>query len=312
MNYVKKLFKEKLDYIILILFLLSVSITLLILYTRNSEKLIFLTVQDNYSVITNEDNLLEFNVKCSRQDTMYLQKEMIDTTYLLDYTTEDNYLIEVKDIVYLGRYSYEGDSYFDYRFQLMLPFRSDQEIELNNFYLVINYLNNETLNLKMGSLSVLSTDEGDREIVIKNLKGIVNEYDNKQYLVGIIFNFASINNFIEIININPISTIIENDLENIKLLESVEINSTMSISELLEYDYNPFSKNNKTTISLDLDKEKAILVPLKYNKKVQIKTLGFIIEYLNNGEYQYQLVYPFQFFNTSIESLVEKVEYDYD
>ncbi len=88
-------------------------------------------------------HLLDLNIKCSRQDTMYMNKEMVDNTYILDYTTKDTYMIDLVDIVYINRYSSEHDSYFDYKLTFSIPFDSNTEIELNNFYLVINYLNDE-------------------------------------------------------------------------------------------------------------------------------------------------------------------------
>ena len=312
MNFVKKLFKEKIDYILLILFILSTTITLFIFYYRNTQKLVFLTISDNYSVIVNEDNLFSLNIKCSRQDTMYMNKEMVDSTYILDYTTQDTYLIELKDIKYIDRYSYEQDSYYDYNLTFYIPFQSNGEIELKNFYLIINYLNDESLNFKMGSLSILSTNDLSSDILIKNMKGIVNVYDEKQYLVGIIFDIEGLENSIEVINILTISGIVDLNLNKTVVLESHDILATTIIDDLLDAPYDPFEKTNKGKLNMDLDQEQILLIPLSYNEKIQIKTLGFMIEYLKNGEYHYQLVYPFMFFNTNTESIVEKFEYDYN
>ena len=128
--FINKLIKEKIDYLILILFILSSTITLLIFQIRNSQKLIVLTIQDNHSIITNKTNLLDLNIKCSRQDTMYMNKEMFYNTYILDYTTKDTYMIDLVDIIYQSRFSYQHDSYFDYKLTFNIPFNSTQEIEL--------------------------------------------------------------------------------------------------------------------------------------------------------------------------------------
>jgi len=313
MNFMKKLFNEKIDYVILILFIISSTITLLMFYIRNSQKLIFLTVQDNHSIICNKDNLLDLNIKCSRQDTMYMNKEMVDNTYILDYTTKDTYMIDLVDIVYINRYSYEHDSYFDYKLTFSIPFDSNKEIELNNFYLVINYLNDETLNFKMGSLSILPTTDDSFDILINNMKGIVNTFEEKQYLVGVIFDIENLLDCIEIINISTISSIVDLDLSNIVYLDSSDINPTEDIKDLLCFEYDPFIYNhNINNINIDLSNELILFIPLKYKQVIQVKTLGFIIEYLQNGEYHYQLIYPFKFFNTYSESIVEKIEYDFN
>ena len=104
-----------------------------------------------------------------------------------------------------------------------------------------------------------------------------------------------------------------NSIQALVYLENSDINSTMAINEILGFNYDPLIyTHNHTTISIDLDSRNVLFIPLKYKQVIQIKTLGFIIEYLKNGEYHYQLIYPFKFFNTYTESIVEKLEYDYN
>ena len=217
------------------------------------------------------------------------------------------------DIIYQSRFSYQHDSYFDYKLTFNIPFNSTQEIELNNFYLVINYLNDESLHFKMGSLSILPVEDDSCDILINNMKGIVNTISQKQFLVGIVLDIENLVDCIELINISSISSVVDLDLSNIVYLENSDINSTMAINEILGFNYDPLIyTHNHTTISIDLDSRNVLFIPLKYKQVIQIKTLGFIIEYFKNGEYHYQLIYPFKFFNTYTESIVEKLEYDYN
>ena len=62
----------------------------------------------------------------------------------------------------------------------------------------------------------------------------------------------------------------------------------------------------------DSDLEKQISELKEIRENLNVKTLGFIIDYLDNGIYKQQIVYPFKFFETGENSTVEKIEYDFN
>lgn len=310
MNYVKKLSKNKWEYLLLILLLISVFVTLMIFQIRNSKKLIFLTSLKNYSLVLDEEDF-NVNIKCSRNDTMYFNQKMIKNAYFYDQKTKDTYLVKVKDInLEKDYYQYQYDQYYDYDLTISIPFTSNEVIKFKNFFLVLEYLNDEKLNFKMGTLALLTKPSSQNEIIINSLKGIVNVANQKETVVGIILKMSSLHDEIILNKVEIISSVVNANMNEIKELKNCP-DQTEEISKILQKEYDIFKRVNDTTTEILINNEKTLVVPFSYDFVSQVKTLGFILHYQINSESFEQIIYPFKFFETTNFSQIEKMSYDY-
>lgn len=310
----KPLFKNKLDYLLLAVLVVCVFIVLLILQIRNSKKLIFLSVIDHYSyVLAGEEDVMEpltFTIKCSRNDTMYFDKSLINTVYLYDQTTQDSYQVLIDEInLQEDKFYYQNDGYYDYQLKIKIPFKTSSQIQLTNFYLRLEYQNDEKLNFKMGSLAfIFDNDSYQNNFLISNLKGIINEINNQKTLVGINLKIESKQEMLTLNSIETISSKVKTNLQETKIISS-ELNFNDDITEILGKDYDLFKPNNQDELNLVLNNNTNLFVPLIYNEYCQIKVLGLIINYTIADKQFSQLIYPFKFFETTSTKEIEKMSY---
>ena len=124
MNYVKKLLKANWLLIVGIFILISALSVLLILYFRNTKTLEFFTVQQEYYIEFEENTYFKTSVKCSRKDTMYLDKELVSSVSIYDNNTKEEYLLDLVEINKLDLYEYNEKNYYDYELKLLIPFKT--------------------------------------------------------------------------------------------------------------------------------------------------------------------------------------------
>lgn len=309
MNYVKKLLNKKIFYLILIVMIILAVALLAILQFRNSQKVVFLIAQENYSYIKEDNTPLVLNINCSRDDTMYFEKRTINKCYISDYETNDSYLVELKDIKKASeKNTYNEQAYYLYKLSFKLPFSSNEIIKMNNFYLDIEYINEERVSLPMGTIAIASNIYQGSDVTISSLQGIVNEKNNNNMLVGITIKPNLLSKDIDIINLEAVSAVSKLNLSETKEITS-DIENDQAISSILEKDYDILNEQLISELNLQMKSGKKYVIPLTYTKFEPYTTLGFIIKYVKNDEIFEQAIYPFKFFSSENQKNVKLVTY---
>lgn len=309
MNYAKKLLNKKSFYLFLILSILIVVLVLVLLQIRNNKKVVFLLSQENYSYVKDESTPLILNVGCSRDDTMHFEKKLISKCIFSDYDTNNYFLVELIKIEKLKEnQTYENNKYHQYQLSFKLPFSSNEIIKMNNFYLNLEYTNDEKLSLPMGTIAIASNNYNGNDIIISSMEGVVNENNDHQMLVGITLKPKMIEKDIIINKIKTISAITNLNLGEIKEITS-EIENDQPLNDLLGKEYDLYNNKLINKLSLEIQSDKKYLIPLIYSKMDSITTLAFIIEYEKNGEIFEQVIYPFKFYSSSNDTLTKRLVY---
>lgn len=310
MNYVKKLLRSKGIYIILFITILAIVIIFLLLQIRNSKKIEFLTVQNNYTHINDDNNPLSLQVSCSRNDTMYFNKKLVKNCTFIDYENYDSFLVELVDISKQNKnLNHENESYYSYRLLFKFPFSSSDIIVLNNFYLNIEYTNDEKIVLPMGSLAIASNNYSGTDIIISSMQGIVNKSNENNTLVGVVLRTASLEKNIQIIGIKAISSIVEINLNEVEKINDKTIVNNEPIEKILGKEYDIYNYITSTTLNSPIEMNLQYILPLMYKKSQVVTTVGFIIKYLKNDVEFEQIIYPFKFFNCDNNVDIKKIMY---
>ncbi len=307
MNFVKRLSNRKVIYLIFGVIIIIIAATFVLLQVRNSKKVVFLTIQNDYSYIKDQKNGLSVQVNCSRDDTMYFNKKLIRQCSFMDYESYDSVQVNLQSIKKKAeKIKYDGEEYFGYQLSFDLPFSSNDIMKFNNFYLKMEYVNDEIISLPLGSVAIASSDYLGDDLVIGSLQGIVNDSNNYQTLVGIVIKPLSEADDVEIVDIKAVSSVVSLNLgDSVELIDEVVNND--SLEKLLNKEYDLYNSKLDSQLREPLEMGKQYLIPFHYNKCQQIKTLAFTITYLKNNELFEQLIYPFQFFNGPEQIVAKKV-----
>ncbi len=307
MNFVKRLSNRKVIYLIFGVIIIIIAATFVLLQVRNSKKVVFLTIQNDYSYIKDQKNGLSVQVNCSRDDTMYFNKKLIRQCSFMDYESYDSVQVNLQSIKKKAeKIKYDGEEYFGYQLSFDLPFSSNDIMKFNNFYLKMEYVNDEIISLPLGSVAIASSDYLGDDLVIGSLQGIVNDSNNYQTLVGIVIKPLSEADDVEIVDIKAVSSVVSLNLgDSVELIDEVVNND--SLEKLLNKEYDLYNSKLDSQLREPLEMGKQYLIPFHYNKCQQIKTLAFTIKYLKNNELFEQLIYPFQFFNGPSQAVAKKV-----
>lgn len=310
MNYVKKLLKANWLLIVGIFILISALAVLLILYFRNTKTLEFFTVQQEYYIEFEENTYLKTSVKCSRKDTMYLDKELVSSVSIYDNNTKEEYLLDLVEINKLDLYEYNDKNYYDYELKLLIPFKSDSLISLENCYMSMNYINDETLDFKIGKVFLYNKDSSVKAFTISSLKGLVTTINEEQTLSGVILSLTKEYDNLTIINIETLNNNVIINKGKITELEHTNYESTTPINDVLGYEYNIYNQPSDKNINYNVDKNLIFLLPLSYLNQTSVSTLGFKITYIMDNTVYHQVIEPFMFFKSYLDFEVDFFVYD--
>lgn len=310
MNYVKKLLRSKGIYIILFITILVIILVFSLLQIRNSKRVEFLTIQNNYSHINDDTNPLAVQVNCSRNDTMYFNKKLVKNCTFIDYENYDSFVVELVDISKQSKnLSHKNENYYSYRLLFKFPFSSNDIIVLNNFYLNIEYINDEKIVLPMGSLALATNSYSGTDIIISSMQGIVNRNNENDTLVGIVLRPTSLTKNIQIIDIKAISSVVEVNLDEVEEINNKTIINNELMEEILGKEYDIYNYIPSTKLNSPIEINSQYILPLMYKKSQIITTIGLVIKYLNNDVEFEQIVYPFKFFSGTETVDIKKTIY---
>lgn len=241
---------------------------------------------------------------------MYFNKKLVKNCTFIDYENYDSFLVELVDISKQNKnLNHENESYYSYRLLFKFPFSSSDIIVLNNFYLNIEYTNDEKIVLPMGSLAIASNNYSGTDIIISSMQGIVNKSNENNTLVGVVLRTASLEKNIQIIGIKAISSIVEINLNEVEKINDKTIVNNEPIEKILGKEYDIYNYITSTTLNSPIEMNLQYILPLMYKKSQVVTTVGFIIKYLKNDVEFEQIIYPFKFFNCDNNVDIKKIMY---
>lgn len=307
MNTMKKFYK-------IVLLCSVVAIVAIIISTviikKPKEIITFLTAPHDHILLTKDGNSNLQVPLYSSEDTPYLQKDMITKCYIKNVQTNEQYDIVINDIIkQKDTVKFEEKNYYSYKCSFDLNFYSNVGEYIKEAILVFNYLNEEVIELRIGSISV-NQDIYSTDFNVTNMKGIVNEYEGTKMLVGVCLNLSSLSN-LKIKEIISLSSITKVDLKNITEV-NINIESINKINDIIpNYQIITDNVGNKE-IDLFENETKQLFIPLVYDKYQTVTSLGFKIVYEIDGKEKEGIIYPFVFFKTNnLEYInIERLDYE--
>lgn len=298
LNFLKKNYK---NIIIILVLMLAEAFTLYVLLHKDSNKVTFYVPQHDYCLVS---EVPTFNtlIYTSSKDTPYLDKEAISLSYLLDASSEDYYLVSITGIKSEESIVYDNVELYGYNLEVTVPFTTSEIVKFKNAYLKLEYINEEELSFKVGSVCLYNEVESDNSLGYSSLKGIYHNQNDTTMLGGV---------WVKLNNLNPITI---TKINALSVYASVDNTLTREGSETKEYVINdyPILDANKNIEEVSFDPFASIIINLKYNEVVENNTIGFVIDYVEDGVSKSQVISPFKFYQTSKAPVMEIYNYVYD
>jgi len=291
---------------------------------QNSNKYYeFLTFKKHYSyVMTNEQDHIEIPIFISKKNTMYTEADAIESVYISSNSEDIGYSLRLRSIVYNKETYQQGlTTFHQYTLAFSLDFDSSllDVIKVKDATLLIKYTNEERLSLPVGYFSILKAQKlgtvgsESNHFRVTNIKGIINQVDEIQTLVGIMIRIQSnIDQNIKITEIVPISTSVEINYELTKVNEEDYYYNTLA-NEIFGDRFDIFNKGAMESTNIIIgSNESRISLPIAYTDGIMhINELGFIIRY-EIDSVEYEFIYgTFKFFETS-KNYIEIVKVIYE
>lgn len=262
------------------------------------------TFERAYNMVQqSEEEVIEIPLYINYADSYLVKKDNITNAVIKNDDASLAFAIskiEQEDEVYL-----KSKKFYKYIFTLTpnITLEDDFKLEILNSILELSYVQGVKVSVNIGSFSYYFYNNDDTALSIKQLKGLVNTYEDKT-LVGITLGLKNnTNDNIKLKNIIALDANVNAELGEIKL--NKEFNQGDSIDEILGYIYNPYSSSKGETIEIEIenDNDINIFIPLKYKQNILLNKLGFLIEYEMNNQVKYLCIDDFMFFETSLYSI---------
>ena len=284
--------------------IVSIIFLVIIILIKQVPKTIELTTFEKaYNIVQQStEECIEIPIYINYLDSYLVKKENIDNLSIktndekLAFTVNKIKPTEAKTVL-------KKKVFYEYVFILnpSITLEDDFHIEMENAYLEINYVQGVKVLVKIGSFSYYFYNNDDSTLSVKQLKGLVNTYEDKT-LVGITLGLKNNHaNKITIKDIIPLDRNVDAALAEITF--DKDYNQGDSIDQILGYKYDLYKENQINTFNLEIEDELNIFIPIKYKQDILLNKLGFLVMYEINEELRYLCIDDFTFFNTSLYSL---------
>lgn len=283
---------------------LSIFLILVIILIKQVPKTIELTTFEKaYNIVQlSDEETIEIPVYINYLDSYLVKKENIANANInnnedsLSFTVEE--INSIDDVTYL-----KNKKFYKYIFKLKPNINLDGNftLEMNNAYLELNYEQGVNMKIGIGSFSYYYYNTQASALSVKQLKGLINTYEDKT-LVGVLIGLKnSSNEGIKIKNIIPLDLNVNAALDEAVL--NKEFNQGDDIDDILGYQYSIFGNVTKNDVEIAVEDETSLFIPLKYIKNVLLNKIGFLIEYEEADVIKYLCIDDFIFFDTSLYSI---------
>lgn len=283
---------------------ISIIMILVIVLIKQVPKTIELTTFEKaYNIVQlSDEETIEIPLYINYLDSYLVKKENLANANInnnedsLSFTLED--ITAIDDVTYL-----KNKKFYKYIFKLKpnINLDTDFTLEMENSYLELNYEQGVNVKIGIGSFCYYYYKTEASALAVKQLKGLINTYEDKT-LVGVLIGLKnSSSTEIKIKKIIPLDLNVNASLDEIVL--NKEFNQGVEIDDLLGYQYNPLGSGTTEDIEIVVKDETSLFIPLKYIKNVLLNKIGFLIEYEENGVIQHLCIDDFIFFDTTLYSV---------
>lgn len=268
--------KNQLIKIIIFLFVLSITITtIIILNNRNSKMVHFLNYPTNYSICNTQD--FEVIIYADSKNLECFKDENINNIKLSD-IDENIYHVNLNSINIKERVLVDDKYYFPYFLNLSMSFLSDSIVKMNDVKLIVTLKNSNKIVFNIGNISVINS-EFEMLTSIKSITSTTKKIDDYYTL-----------------------DTIKVELNN-KQYHELILSNIILVSNVVNTD--------KQVIKLGVGEDYILDIKLNYLENGFIDHVGIILVWENNGRYYNQLISPYRLFKTTsshTKPLIQKYE----
>jgi len=291
----KKAFKIIIPVFIVLVVIVT---TIIIISVKRNNKEYYMNFEKDYSIIYEELPTMDVSIYSTNPDSSLFNIDKIVSCSL--YNLVDRYNIRVNECVDSDNtYELNNRIYYECILNFNLDFSSDGFIPIDNCYMEIIFNTNEKLKVKIGNICFTKATYEDH-IKIKKVQSIVNSLGEFTSLTAIAIQIESKED-VKITNIIPISNTISINNQYLLVNENItDIDNSTPCTEIFGENYSCFKSSYESFKQININnKELQLIIPLTYNNKEFVDSLGLIIEYSIDGSNYKQIVNSYKLFSTT-------------
>jgi len=303
MNFLKKNYKIIIFIGLIILFIVG---GCLIMFNKKSEECEIITFKNDYYVVNaNNNNYINVPLYVSVKDSILIDKAEISNICLVNDVESEIIPLSIVELEFLNEVNYDNKTFFQYDLKLEIDFIINNLTVLDDVYLKISYHSMEAVKILIGNISMYNYSLND-QVYYTSLKGITNNYDDTEMLVGVLVKLETVND-INIIGIESMNSSVEIDLEKSYVVEE-EVAS--NLNDLIDENYNVIGSGNCNN-DIVIKSGDYLFLLLKYKDYTQVPIQGFVIKYLFNDSINEKVLTPFMFYKTNnVKREMVKIVYE--
>ncbi|MBQ4570110.1 MAG: hypothetical protein IJB21_00280 [Bacilli bacterium] len=276
------------------------------MFNKKSEKCEIITFKNDYYVVNSDkNNYINVPLYVSVKDSILIDKEEISNICLVNDIESEIIPVSIVELSFLKEVDYDNKTFYQYDLKLEIDFIINNLTILDDVYLKISYHSMEFVKILIGNISLYNYSLND-QVYYTSLKGITNNYENNEMLVGVLVKLETIND-LNIVEIKSMNSNVSIDLEKSYVLDECETND---LKDLINENYNIIGSGNSNN-DIVIKSGDYLFISLKYKDYVQIPIQGFVLKYLNNEEMNEKVITPFMFYKTNnVKREMVKVVYE--
>lgn len=290
--------------LISIILVLTVCLVILIVHFTRPKQLEIYGYKKHYSLIYEDFPELDLKLYINRNSSNYFDKTFINKALVS--TSTDTYLVKITDASIDQNSLY--DDFYEANYSIKWDFSSDDLIMMKDAVLSLSFTNGESIMINIGNIAFQKAINNSY-IRISKVQSIVADFGSLDSIGALNIELDSDSDY-TITNIEPISSSIDINYDFLKLDNSSYISNETPLSELFGTNFNSYNRSMSSFKSFIINKniKKGILIPLHYNEKELVDSLGLILTLEIDSKIVKQIINPYCLFSTSNTSYV-KYEY---
>jgi len=260
---------------------------------------------NNVFSIYHSDNLEKFEVELltNTPDSFYFSEEYISAISVQN--NEQTFALLLEDIDISNTYmEYLDEKFYQATLSLKLKIISNNiKINMTNANLVINYTNNQKLEIEIGEFNYLFKNDYDKDISLNNLSATYEEVNGINTVGGVNLDLGNRSDVNLVINqIRLLTTNVQANQE--RILQRDICPQTYSVNDCLginNYNFNEDIDEDEVNIILLKNNNLELYIPLLYLQETRfIHKFSISIIYTMNGVQKEYIIDDFPYMRTSI------------
>ncbi|MBO4623177.1 MAG: hypothetical protein J5691_04740 [Bacilli bacterium] len=259
-------------------------IVMVFIWYFNNQSIKVTTVKESYSMLVSDTNKPKLNVNLyvNQKDSYITDINKISSCFITSYQKQDKYQMNVNSIDIINQTSIKKENYYVYNLSLTFKIDINDDVIINEAYLVLNYNNSKSLDIMIGSISIYKGEvNNDLEISLSCMKAITSKTNNQVAIEAVVLRLNSKCN-IEVNNIECLDC----NLVTRKMMNCV-YDQTNTLADL---------NNLNSSNSFSFNGSYEIVIKIDYLYKYEINNFPLRISYTVDGINKYMYIDNFTFF----------------